>query len=69
MALIVIRVHDTPDGSVGVNLTTEPRIAGPKASFTLAERLGAVALNAIHQMIESEPPKLVIAGADELPIQ
>jgi hypothetical protein len=67
MALIVIQVQDMPDGSVGVNLVTEPRIVGPKANFTEAEKLGAVALNAIHSELENTGPKLVVAGADEIP--
>jgi hypothetical protein len=68
MALVVIQVQDMPDGSVGVNLVTEPRIVGPKAKFTEAEKLGAVALNAIHTELESlAGPKLILAGADEMP--
>jgi hypothetical protein len=67
MALVVIQVQDMPDGSVGVNLVTEPRIVGPKAKFTEAEKLGAVALNAIHSELENTGPKLVVAGADEMP--
>jgi hypothetical protein len=67
MALIVIQVQDMPDGSVGVNLVTEPRIVGPKAKYTEAEKLGAVALNAIHSELESIGPKLVVAGPDEMP--
>lgn len=67
MALVVIQVQDMPDGSVGVNLVTEPRIVGPKAKFTEAEKLGAVALNAIHSELENAGPKLVVAGADEMP--
>lgn len=67
MALVVIQVQDMPDGSIGVNLVTEPRIVGPKANFTAAEKPGAVALNAIHTELENVGPKLVIAGADEMP--
>jgi hypothetical protein len=67
MALIVIQVQDMPDGSVGVNLITEPRIVGPKAKFTEAEKLGAVALHAIHSELENIGPKLVVAGTDEMP--
>lgn len=67
MALVVIQVQDMPDGSIGVNLVIEPRIVGPKANFTAAEKLGAVAINAIHAELENVGPKLVVAGADELP--
>lgn len=67
MALVIIQVQDAPDGSVTVNLTTEPRIVGPRAKFSEAEKLGAVALNAIHTQLAEAAPKLIIAGADELP--
>lgn len=67
MALVVIHVQDMPDGSIDVNLKTEPRIVGPKATFTTAEKLGAVALNAIHTKLQDIGPKIVIAGADQLP--
>lgn len=67
MALVVIQVQDMPDGSVGVNLVTEPRIVGPKAHFSQAEKLGALALTAIHNELENLGPQLVLAGADEMP--
>jgi hypothetical protein len=68
MALVVIQIQDMPNGVVGVNLVTEPQITGPKTEFTEAEKLGAIALSAIHSEIEDTGPKLVLVGADEMPL-
>lgn len=71
MALVVIEIQDKADGSVDVRLATEPRMDGPREKYTMAEEMGATALNAIHGQLENQKaktgPKLVIAGADEMP--
>ena len=71
MALIVITVQDLPDGNVEVKMHAEPPVQGGETEFTDAQRMGAVALNAIHGAISEEarkaPPKLIIASADDLP--
>ena len=71
MALVIIEIQDKADGSVDVRLATEPRMDGPRAKYTMAEEMGATALNAIHGMLEEKKvesgPKLIVVGADELP--
>lgn len=71
MALVVIHIHDKADGSVDVRLSNEPRMDGPRAKYTMAEEMGATALNAIHGMLEEikkpSTPKLIVVGADEIP--
>lgn len=67
MALVVITVQDKPDGSVAVNLETEPPVVFGQAKFSPAQSLGAAALNAIHAQLPKPAPQIVLAGADELP--
>lgn len=68
MALIVITIKDR-EGGVDVQLTDEPRVTPEQTEFTAAQQLGAAALTAIHQLLNSpemNKPRLVIVGADEL---
>ena len=89
MAMILITVQDLADGNVEVKMHAEPPVYSDQDSFTDAQRMAAVALNAIHGAIQdigpksksdiviagtdenkqAKPrPKLVIAGADEMPL-
>lgn len=67
MALLIISVQDLPDGTVSVRLTNEPAVNPGQTTFTPAERMGAVALNAIHSALAQEEKKLVLVGADGMP--
>lgn len=67
MSLIVITVQDMPDGNVSVRLNTEPLVEPGKSTFTQAERMGAVALNAIYGALDQEESKIVLVGADGMP--
>ena len=67
MALLLITVQDMPDGTVSVRLHNEPAVSPGQSTFTQAERMGAVALNAIHGALEQEGPKLVLVDAAGIP--
>lgn len=71
MALVHIAIQDMPDGTAVVRLTSEPPVQPGQAAFTDAEKLGAIALNAVHDAIAkanaARGPQLVIVGADEMP--
>jgi hypothetical protein len=67
MALVIIAVQDMPDGTVSVRLNIEPHPTPEPREFTPAERMGAVALNAIHGAIEEVKPRLLVVGADGMP--
>lgn len=67
MALLLITVQDMPDGTVSVRLHNEPAVAPGQSTFTPAQRMGAVALNAIHGALEQEGPKLVLVDAAGIP--
>ena len=63
MALVVITIQDKADGSIDVNLNNEPRIPQDGAmvrQWSQAEKLGAVALNAIHAQLQEEQPHIII---------
>ena len=66
MAMILITVQDMADGNVEVKMQAEPPVFSDQDSFTDAQKMGAVALNAIHGALQDIGPKIVIAGADEL---
>lgn len=63
MALILIRLQDGEDGGVDVNVQGEPRahtLAGTDPQdFTAAQKLGAVALNAIHAQLAEDAPRIL----------
>lgn len=70
MALIVITVQDIDPNQIDVKLTCDPVIKPSQgAEYTLAQTLGAIALNAIHNELSKEEskPRLQIVGADYLP--
>ena len=67
MAMILITVQDMPDGNVDVRMHSEPHVLPGQVEFTDAQRMGAVALNAIHGALQDTGSKIVIAGADEMP--
>ena len=70
--MIIITVQDLADGNVEVKMNAEPPVYSDQPTFTDAQRMGAVALNAIHGAIQDIGPKsksdIVIAGADEMPL-
>ena len=67
MALLLISVQDMPDGTVSVRLTNEPPVNPGQTTFSPAERMGAVALNAIHGALDQEESKLVLVDATGMP--
>lgn len=68
MALIIITIQDTKEGSVDVRLNTEPAVDGNKlpSEFTQAERMGAVALNAVHGALEELSPIVMDGGSSKI---
>lgn len=68
MAMVIITVQDMPDGNVDVRMNSEPIVTPGQTEFTDAQRMGAVALNAIHGALQESQPTLQIFGADELPL-
>jgi hypothetical protein len=62
MAIIIITVQDTPEGSVDVRMNSEPFVAPGQAEFTQAQRMGAVALNAIQGALEESSPIVMTGG-------
>lgn len=67
MALLLISVQDLPDGTVSVRMNNEPPVSPGQTTFTPAERMGAVALNAIHGALDQEQNRIVLVGADGIP--
>lgn len=67
MSLVVITLQDMMDGTVSVRLNTEPHVAPGTTDFTPAERMGAVALNAVQGALEEIKPRLLVVGADGFP--
>lgn len=67
MSLVVITLQDMMDGTVSVRLNTEPHVPPGQTDFTPAERMGAVALNAVQGALEELKPRLLVVGADGIP--
>lgn len=68
MALIILTLQDLPDGTVDVKLNLEPPVAPDGTDkLTMAQQLATVALNAIHNTMREEAPRIQVAGADEMP--
>lgn len=67
MSLVVITLQDMMDGTVSVRLNTEPHVTPGTTDFTPAERMGAVALNAVQGALEELKPRLLVVGADGFP--
>ena len=65
MAIILITVQDTAEGSVDVRMVTDPPVRPDQlpSEFTQAQRMGAVALNAIQGALENESP-IVLSGGN-----
>lgn len=61
MAIIIITVQDTHEGSVDVRMISEPMVSPDQSEFTTAQRMGAVALSAITGALEEESP-IVLSG-------
>ena len=66
MAIIIITVQDTPQGSVDVRMITDPPIKPGQDEFTQAQRMGAVALNAIQGALEEESPIIMDGGNSKI---
>jgi hypothetical protein len=71
MALVIVHIQDDEAKGVAVHVYGEPlpqTLAGlPPEHFTPAQRLGAIVLNAISEEMEQAAPKILVAGADEMP--
>jgi hypothetical protein len=67
MALVIITIQDTADNSVDIRLNSEPVVDQDTRMFTIAQRLGSIALNAITEKLNEPKQQIIIAGADELP--
>ena len=63
MAIIIITVQDTAEGSVDVRMITDPVVVPGQQDFTQAQRMGAVALKAITGALEEASP-IVMAGGN-----
>lgn len=62
MAIIIITVQDTPEGSVDVRMISEPYVLPGQQEFSAAQRMGAVALNAIQGALQEESPIVMSGG-------
>jgi hypothetical protein len=68
MAQILIIVNDDPQGNVLVNLHMEPQVQPGQGEFTPAQRMGAVALNAINAALTEEKPLIELPHNGKLEI-
>ncbi|WP_288076447.1 hypothetical protein [Pseudomonas sp.] len=66
MAIIIITVQDTAEGSVDVRMVTDPVVTPGQTEFTTAQRMGAVALNAITGALEEESPIIMQGGNSKI---
>lgn len=66
MAIIIITVQDTAEGSVDVRMITDPPVAPGQVDFTQSQRMGAVALNAIQGALQEESPILLDGGSSKI---
>ena len=62
MAIIVITVQDTKEGSVDVRMITDPQVEPGQEEFSTAQKMGAVALNAINAHLEEASPIVITGG-------
>lgn len=62
MAIVIITVQDTAEGSVDVRMQTDPPVKSGQDEFTQAQRMGAVALNAIQGALEEASPIIYDGG-------
>lgn len=66
MAIIIITVQDTAEGSVDVRMITDPPVQPGQEEFTQSQRMGAVALNAIQGALEKESPIIMHGGNSKI---
>jgi len=66
MAIIIITVQDTAEGSVDVRMITDPVVTPGQTEFSTAQRMGAVALNAIQGALQQESPIVWDGGASKI---
>jgi hypothetical protein len=66
MAIIIITVQDTAEGSVDVRMITDPVVQPEQTEFSQAQRMGAVALNAIHGALEETSPIVMSGGNSKI---
>jgi len=66
MAIIIITVQDTPEGSIDVRMHSEPFVSPGQTDFTQAQRMGAIALNAIHGALEETSPIVMTGGNSKI---
>ena len=66
MAIIIITVQDTPEGSVDVRMHSEPYVDPGQTEFTQAQRMGAVALSAIQGSLEESSPIVMTGGNSKI---
>jgi len=66
MAIIIITVQDTAEGSVDVRMITDPPVQPEQKEFSQAQRMGAVALNAIQGALEEESPIVMSGGNSKI---
>ena len=64
MAIIIITVQDTAEGSVDVRMITDPVVVPGQAEFSTAQKMGAVALNAIQGALEELSPIVLHGGGN-----
>jgi hypothetical protein len=64
MAIIFISVQDTAEGSVDVRMMTDPIVTPGQKEFTQAQRMGAVAINAIQGALSEVSPIIMQGGAN-----
>ena len=68
MALATIIIQDMPDGVTDVRLIAEPRVDGTEipSEYTTAQRMAAVALNAIQGALAEESPIIAVGNGGKL---
>lgn len=64
MAIIIITIQDTAEGSVDMRMITDPVVAPGQTEFTQAQRMGAVALNAVQGALEETSPIILNGGGN-----
>jgi hypothetical protein len=66
MAIVIITVQDTFEGSVDVRMIADPHVEPGQTEFTMAQKMGAVALSAIHHTLEEESPIIMTGGNSKI---
>lgn len=68
MAQVLIVINDDPEGNVTVTLHMEPQVQRGQTEFTNAQRMGAVALNAVNAALTEEKPLIELPKPGKLEI-